>query len=522
MQQKKLIQNFRNLLPVFLLGVFSFLINYYYGFIGFHPMDNTVLYNGGYRVLNGYTPFNDYWLVTGPLLDYLNAFFFYISGINWKTFIIHSSIVNLILAISSYYVFNDLGIKKHFSLFYSALISLLFYPVVGTPFVDHHSTFFLLIGFYLFILGVNRKKFYYFSFIPTIFSLAFLSKQTPAAYGVIGIIFLTLILCFFNKKEFKKIMIYFLIGSLVSVVFLFLFFWFTGIDTLNFYNQYILFAGSVGNYRMVNYTFDIFGILMEYKFIFFFIIILTIFLVNLILKNSKNKNQIVILFSSIILAIILIIHQFYTLNQNYIFFLIPLLCAVLHSTYERTSIKNYILLASLLICIYSVTKYHLRFNEHRKFNELEKVDLSKAINAEVFSKDLKNLKWITILYPNDPKKEITNLKKAMDILANDTSNKAIITSYQFLAPTLGIYDFSPNQWHHPSVSFPTSEHKYFNTYKLFFINNLKKNNIKFIYETKEKDKTTTELILNKNCIKKQRMSYTLIRLELIQTCLDLQ
>ena len=78
-------------------------------------MDNTVLYNGGYRVLNGYTPFNDYWLVTGPLLDYLNAFFFYISGINWKTFIIHSSIVNLILAISSYYVFNDLGIKKHFS-----------------------------------------------------------------------------------------------------------------------------------------------------------------------------------------------------------------------------------------------------------------------------------------------------------------------------------------------------------------------------------------------------------------------
>ena len=73
MQLKKLIQNYNNFISVFLLGTFSFLINYHYGFIGMMPMDNTVLFNGGYRVLNGYVPFSDYWLVTGPLLDYLNA-----------------------------------------------------------------------------------------------------------------------------------------------------------------------------------------------------------------------------------------------------------------------------------------------------------------------------------------------------------------------------------------------------------------------------------------------------------------
>ena len=68
-------------------------------------MDNTVLYNGGYRVMNGYVPFNDYWLVTGPLLDYLNALFFKIFGVSWKSFIIHSSLINLILALSSYFYF---------------------------------------------------------------------------------------------------------------------------------------------------------------------------------------------------------------------------------------------------------------------------------------------------------------------------------------------------------------------------------------------------------------------------------
>ena len=137
----------RDFLIVSLLGLFSFYINFYYGHLGVSPMDNFVLYNGGYRILKGYTPFNDYWLVTGPLLDYINAFFFSILGLSWKTFIIHSSLFNLLLALFSFHLFTSLKLSKKFSIFYSALISILFYPVVGTPFVDHHSTFFLVLGF---------------------------------------------------------------------------------------------------------------------------------------------------------------------------------------------------------------------------------------------------------------------------------------------------------------------------------------------------------------------------------------
>ena len=62
-------------------------------------MDNFVLYNGGYKVLNGYVPFNDYWLVTGPLLDYLNAFYFKIFGVNWSAYTSHSATFNSIITI---------------------------------------------------------------------------------------------------------------------------------------------------------------------------------------------------------------------------------------------------------------------------------------------------------------------------------------------------------------------------------------------------------------------------------------
>ena len=52
------------------LFLFSFFVNFYYANFGVEPMDSFVLFNGGFKVLNGLTPFKDYWLVTGPLMDY--------------------------------------------------------------------------------------------------------------------------------------------------------------------------------------------------------------------------------------------------------------------------------------------------------------------------------------------------------------------------------------------------------------------------------------------------------------------
>ncbi len=520
MQPKKLIQNYKDIGPTLLIGIFSFVINYHYGFIGIMPMDNTVLYNGGYRILNGYIPFSDYWLVTGPLLDYLNALFFLILGVSWKTFIIHSSFFNLLIALASYFLFFQLGLSRKFSFFYSLLISVLFYPVVGTPFVDHHSTFFLIIAFYIFIFAIKKKNYIYFVYIPFFFCLSFLSKQTPAVYGLIAILPLIILLCFLDKDNYKKILLYFIYGTIISSVLLIIFFIFSDINIDNFIKQYILYAGSIGDYRISNYNFNILNLLDKFKFINFFIFILLIILSTLFYKKKAKNIEILIILSSLVLALVLIFHQFLTLNQNFIFFVIPYLCSITHIFYDKVFSKNHFLIFFILVCIFSVTKYHLRFNEERKFNELEKVDLSKAIDAQILSEDLRGLKWISYKYPSDPKKELENLIKIKDILSNDKSKKAILTDYQFLASVLKTYDFSPNQWHHPTVSFPNKEQKFFNEYKDFFINNLKKNKIEFIYETIRKEETITEMVLNEDCIKKIRVSEMLIKIKLLKNCTD--
>jgi hypothetical protein len=518
MQQKKLILLYKKYLPILLVGIFSFVINYYYGFIGVMPMDNFVLYNGGYRVLNGYIPFNDYWLVTGPLLDYLNALFFFINGTSWNTYIIHSSLINLIISVVSYLLFVELGLQKKFSFMYSIFFSVLFYPIVGAPFVDHHATFFLIIAFYLFIFGIVKKDNLFIFFIPFFFVLSFLSKQTPAAYGLLSFLFILTFYLLNDLKKNIKILKPLIFGSVLSILFLALFFFFSKINFLNFYEQYILYAKTIGDFRFSTFKFDFFGTVAEYKFILILLIILTFLLIELIRK--KNFKNIITILTIMVLSGLLIFHQYYSFNQNFIFFLIPLLSGLIHIFSKKDFKSKFILALTILICIYSTTKYHIRFNEHRKFNELEKVDLSKAIDANVLSKDLKGLKWITHRYPNDPQYEINNLKKVMKIISQDKSKRTLITNYQFLAPTLKTYDFSPNQWHHPSVSFPLKNQKYYNNYKTFFIKNLKKNNIDFIYETFEIKNSIVEIVLDNSCFLKEKIDDVLTRFILRKDCKD--
>ena len=210
-----------------------------------------------------------------------------------------------------------------------------------------------------------------------------------------------------------------------------------------------------------------------------------------------------------------------TSNQIYIFFLIPLLTAFVHIFFVPILNKNKILLyLTITICIFSVVKYHYRFNEERKFNELQNVDLKKSIDAGTIHSSLVGLKWITMNFPENPKAEIDALKESMNILQNDQSKKSLITAYQFIAPSLLIYDFSLNQWHHLSVSFPIKEQKYFEVYKSFFINSLQQNNIEVVYSIGKGGEEVLGSILTNNCFQTKKEGKIIFSHKLLKDCGD--
>ena len=68
--------NTKNFFIAFLF-LFSLLINQYYGNRGIFPADSFAHFDTGFRILLGEYPFKDYWVVSGPLVDYLQAIFFY-------------------------------------------------------------------------------------------------------------------------------------------------------------------------------------------------------------------------------------------------------------------------------------------------------------------------------------------------------------------------------------------------------------------------------------------------------------
>ena len=76
----------------------AFFINNYYGNLGLYPMDSLSIVDTGYSILKGKHPFKDFWVFSGPLLDYIQALFFKILGLKLSSLVYHSSLFNVIIS----------------------------------------------------------------------------------------------------------------------------------------------------------------------------------------------------------------------------------------------------------------------------------------------------------------------------------------------------------------------------------------------------------------------------------------
>ena len=161
-----------------ILILFSLLINQYYGNRGIFPVDSFAHFDTGFRILLGEYPFKNYWIISGPFVDYVQAIFFYFFGINWQSYVLHASFVNAILSVATFLVLEILILIFTIALFIHCYFLYLHIQTSGTPFVDHHSAFFSLLGIYSLILGIKNEKKIHWILLPIFFGFAFLSKTS--------------------------------------------------------------------------------------------------------------------------------------------------------------------------------------------------------------------------------------------------------------------------------------------------------------------------------------------------------
>ena len=509
MQQKKLIQNLskiknnkKNFFFIFFIFLSSTFFTFYYGYKGIFPIDSFLIYDAGYKVLNGFHPFKDYWSITGPILDYLQYIFFKLLGVNWFSYVLHASIINLSLSIIFYIFFLNLGLKKFYCLIYSLSVSILAYPSVGTPFMDHHAVIFSLISImFLFLALKNNKKQYWF-FMPVFLFLSFFSKQIPSAYLLF--LFLIVIITYLyleNFKSFDKLK-FLIFGSIFPILVFLVIFIINEVPFKNFLIQYFLYPISIGEERGSRMVLNLHNTVFQFKFIYFSMIPMIFVIFNLIKKLNKSyeakKDFLLIIFICLSIGIFLY-SQILTKNQILIFFLIPFCLGVSHYFCDRhinTNIFKYFLITILII---STVKYHLRFNEDKKFMELSNVNLKLASDAKILDNSLKGLLWITPQLPTKSKYELDKLHELKKILISDDSNKIIMTNYQILPSITKNKKIAPNKWF-DTLSVPNEKNKYFSYYKEFFIKKLKDQNINNIYVTGNKKRYLSN-IFEESCFK---------------------
>ena len=254
-----------NLFVAFLF-LFSLSINQYYGNKGIFPADSFSHFDTGFRILLGEYPFKNYWTVSGPLVDYFQAIFFYLFGANWQSYVFHASLFNGLLSVTTFVVLRNFKLNIYYSLIYSLLFSILAYPISGTPFVDHHSAFFSLLGIYSLILGIRTEKKLYWLSLPILLGFAFLSKQVPSSYVIISVI---LCLSIFSLAKRKYYWIkYSFLSSIIFILFLLGFGKIQGINLSSFLEQYIFYPQTIGSQRIDNFVFTFKGTIDHFKFVY--------------------------------------------------------------------------------------------------------------------------------------------------------------------------------------------------------------------------------------------------------------
>jgi len=150
-----------------------------------------------------------------------------------------------------------------------------------------------------------------------------------------------------------------------------------------------------------------------------------------------------------------------------------------------------------LICVFATFKYHLRYNDNRKFHELKNVNFELAVDAKKIHKKLSGLNWITPQFKKNPIEEINVINQIQSLLRKDSRNKMVITNYPFFSIILDQKLYSPSRvYTGDGTTHPLRGSEYAAKYKELMDNIILKNNISVIYVINTVNKNTNFHYIN--------------------------
>jgi hypothetical protein len=147
------------------------------------PLDQSIVFDGGWRLLNGQTPFRDFTTPAGLVPMALQAVFFRCLGVSWFVYCLHSALLNGLFCVLAFRLLLLLEAGTPAAAFYALLSGVVFYPPFGVPYMDQHAFFFSLAAIVALVEAATApglRRNLALAAVPWLLAMAYLSKQVPS------------------------------------------------------------------------------------------------------------------------------------------------------------------------------------------------------------------------------------------------------------------------------------------------------------------------------------------------------
>lgn len=147
------------------------------------PLDHSIVFDGGWRILNGQIPWRDFDMPSAATPSFMQALTFKVGGVTWGSYVAHAAVLNGLFCALVFSFLCRLGLRRVPAALYGAASGALLFAPVGVPFPEQHAFFFSFLALWLFLVGRTspsaKRAFWALAFVPTALLLGFFSKQLP-------------------------------------------------------------------------------------------------------------------------------------------------------------------------------------------------------------------------------------------------------------------------------------------------------------------------------------------------------
>jgi hypothetical protein len=160
-----------------------------YAALGFMPLDQSIGFDGGWRILKGEIPLRDYLAPNGFTVHALQALFFAVLGVDWGAYVAHAALMNVLAAWLVHRLLSRFGVAPWAASGFALASAVVFYPPFGVPYMDTHAFTFSLFALVASLAAaldarsrVRVRNAYY---VGPLLALAYLSKQIPSVFFLV-------------------------------------------------------------------------------------------------------------------------------------------------------------------------------------------------------------------------------------------------------------------------------------------------------------------------------------------------